>query len=117
MPINKRVSKEYFLKHFLAKNENEEEIVESIEIEDLVFESIENINHSKKIKQTKLTKQGSKFEQKLIKLYKKEGWKVTDGTGENFEEFDAEGIDIILEKDNKVILVQAKIGLKKSWKR
>lgn len=117
VPINKRVSKEYFLKHFLAKNENEEEIVESIEIEDLVFESIENINHSKKIKQTKLTKQGSKFEQRLIKLYQKEGWKVTDGTGENFEEFDAEGIDIILEKDNKVILVQAKNWFKKELGR
>lgn len=118
VPINKRVSKEYFFKHFF----NEEEVNEEpqiVEFEGLEFANIENEPYTlKKPKKTKLAKQGAIFEQKLIKLYKKEGYKTIDGTNEDmFEEMDAEGIDIILEKDDEVILVQAKNWHKKELGR
>lgn len=115
VPINKRVSKEYFFKHFFSKEEIEEE-PKILELGKLEFLPIEN-PHPNKPKKTKLAKQGADFEQKLIDLYKKQGYEVIDGTGDNFDEMDAEGIDIILEKDNTIILVQAKNWHKKELGR
>lgn len=118
IPINKRISKEYFFKNFFKEEDIEEE-PEIVESGILDFYSLENPVYKvkKRPKQTKLSKQGSIFEQKLIELYKKEGYKVTDGTGDNFEEMDAEGIDIILEKDDTIILVQAKNWFNKVLER
>lgn len=111
VPIQKKVSKEYFLNNF------EEVKAKSLKAENLDFSTLKTPNKPIKIKQTALTKQGSKFEQLLIKSYKKDGWDVIDGTGDNFADFDAEGIDIIIKKENKVILVQAKNWFKKELGR
>lgn len=103
VPINKRVSKEYFFKHFLTaeKNENFLEVKKD-------FSEIESVNYGKP-KETKLSKQGAKFEQQLVKYYKRERWEVIDGTDDNtFAEMDAEGVDLILKKDDEIVLLQAK---------
>ena len=106
VPVNKRVSKEYFFKNFFDKDEfKKEENLEEVEKD---FTDIENISF-KKPKVTKLSKQGAKFENQLVKFYKKENWEVIDGTNDNtFAEMDAEGVDLILKRDNEIVLLQAK---------
>lgn len=115
IPVQKRVTKKYFLDSYF-NGELEEENKNILE-ENLSFSKLDEPIKKSKPKLTAKAIQGSEFEQKLIALYKKEGWNVLDGTGDNFEEFDAEGIDIILEKENKVVLVQAKNWFKKELGR
>ena len=115
IPVQKRVTKKYFLDSYF-NGELEEENKNILE-ENLSFSKLDEPIKKSKPKLTAKAIQGSEFEQKLIALYKKEGWNALDGTGDNFEEFDAEGIDIILEKENKVVLVQAKNWFKKELGR
>lgn len=115
IPVQKRVTKKYFLDSYF-NGELEEENKNILE-ENLSFSKLDEPIKNSKPKLTAKALQGSDFEQKLIALYKKEGWNALDGTGDNFEEFDAEGIDIILEKENKVVLVQAKNWFKKELGR
>lgn len=109
IPINKRVSKEYFFKNFFDKEDlKTKEELANLEAVNRDFTDIENIQY-KKPKVTKLSKQGAKFEKQLTKIYKSKGYEVIDGTKDDtFAEMDAEGVDLILKKDNEIVLVQAK---------
>lgn len=115
IPINKRVSSNYFYqnfdKGFEAEPEDEIIVEDGFSDEPSIFD--EGYTEIQIPKITKQSKQGEAFEKFLRGVYQKEGYQVTDGTGENFFELDAMGVDMVLENNEEVILVQAKNWIKK----
>ncbi|SFP96152.1 restriction endonuclease [Hydrogenimonas thermophila] len=77
-----------------------------------------NSDFKKPKTKSKKAKIGDKFEQFLAKRFKADGYNILDGTSEeNYAILDAEGVDLVAEKSDEIVIIQAKNWHKKELDR